>query len=154
MYSKTLGQVALVAALLLAGFIAVAASQTETTAAAEKPAILINVTSGMEDLHAVSMGLGLARTSLEHGHSVLVFLNVHAPIFASRTLGDDVKTADFAPVKELLAGIIAKGGTVMVCGHCAEVCSVPKDGLVEGVKISSHGDILDLLKPGMVSFTY
>jgi predicted peroxiredoxin len=120
----------------------------------EKPGILLNVTSGMDDLHAVSMGLGLAKTSLEHGHEVVVFLNVAAPVFATKSLGADVKIADFAPVKDIVAAIIAGGGKVAVCDHCAHVCNVDTANLVEGAVIAGHGGILELVKPGMVSFSY
>lgn len=150
---KKLIYITMALALMLAGVTFATAGGIQA-AAAEKPAVFLNLTSGQEDLHAVSMGLGLALSSLEHGHEVVIFLNVHAPVIASASLGDDVKIADFPPVKELLARAIAQGATVLVCGHCTEVCGVAKDSLIDGVKVSQHGDVLTHLKPGMVSFSY
>ncbi|MCC6145025.1 MAG: DsrE family protein [Candidatus Hydrogenedentes bacterium] len=119
-----------------------------------KPGILVNVTSGKDSLHAVSMGLGLAKTALEKGQEVVVFLNVDAAVFATKSLGDDVQIADFAPVKKLVGDIIAAGGTVAVCEHCAHVCKVDTTDLVDGAVLSAHGSVLDMLKPGMVGFSY
>ena len=142
-------------ATLTMGIIAcILAQPFARVSAEEKPAILVNITSGMDDLHAVSMGLGLAQTSLKHGHEVLVFLNVHAPVFATSSLGEDVKIADFPPVKEMIATVINSGGRIMVCGHCSSVCGVSKEDLIPSVSVSEHGDVLDALKPGMVGFSY
>lgn len=149
---KLAGLFALCAAVALG--IAFLSPLHSPVSAAKKPAILVNVTSGTEDLHAVSMALGLAGTSLDHGHEVVVFLNVHAPVIASKSLGDDVKIADFPPVREMLSSVIKRGGSVYVCSHCASVCNVAMDTLVEGVKASEHGDVLEALQPGMVGFSY
>lgn len=120
----------------------------------DKPGIFINITSGEDNLHAVSMALGLAKMSIEHGHKVVVFLNVHAPVFASKSFSADVKLADFPPVKQMLADAVDKGATVMVCDHCASVCNVQAADLIEGTTVSSHGDILEQLESGMVCFSY
>lgn len=142
-----------VAAVALAG-VFLGASNPVSGAAVQKPGIFINITSGQEDLHAVSMALGLAKTSLEHGNKVVVFLNVHAPLFASKSLGAEVKFADFPPVRDMLAEAVSKGATVMVCGHCASVCSVMPGDLIAGVTVSEHGGVLERLEPGMVGFSY
>jgi predicted peroxiredoxin len=123
-------------------------------AAVQKPGVFVNVVSGPDDLHAVSMGLSLAGSALERGHKVVVFLNVQGAALAAKTLSEDVKYEDFPPVKTLVADLIAKGATVFVCGHCATICHVATTDVVEGAKISKHGDVLDALEPGMVSVTY
>jgi predicted peroxiredoxin len=119
-----------------------------------QPALLINLTHGKSDLHAASMGLSLAKTALEQGSRVVVFLNVDAAALADRDLGADVRYADFPPVAELLRDIIAKGGKVFVCAHCASVMKVDKDHLAPGIALSDHGDIVRALQPGMVGFSY
>lgn len=129
-------------------------SQAAPATASAKAALLINVTSGKENLHAASMGLNLAKTALEAGHEVVVFLNVAAPILATTTLGDDVKFADFTPVSQLIRDIIAKGGKVIVCGHCAAVSNVAESTLLPGTQVAHHGELLGALKPGMVAFSY
>lgn len=144
-----------VCAVVLTGAgILLATSGSVSGAAVQKPGIFLNITSGQEDLHAVSMALGLAKTSLEHGNKVVLFLNVHAPVIASKNFGAEAKFADFPPVKDMLAEVVAKGGTVMVCGHCAGVCNVSPTDLIAGVSVSEHGDVLNHLEAGMVGFSY
>jgi predicted peroxiredoxin len=119
-----------------------------------KASLLINVTHGKTNLHSASMGLGLAKAALDHGRHVVVFLNVEAAAFADRNLGANVQFADFPPVAELIRDILAKGGQVFVCSHCAGVMKVSREALVPGIVMSEHGDIVEALRSGMVGFTY
>jgi predicted peroxiredoxin len=123
-------------------------------AATAKAPLFFNLTSGKNGVHGISMALGLAADAAAQGHEVVVFLNVEAPPFAARGLGDDVKVADFPPVKTLLAQVIANGGKVLVCDHCARVCNVDQTALINGVTFASHADILGQIKPGTVCFSY
>jgi predicted peroxiredoxin len=116
--------------------------------------LVLNLTSGKEDLHAVSMGLALAIHALEHGHKTVVFLNVHAPELAAKDLGDDVKYADFPPVKQMLTTFMEKGGDLYACEHCSGVCGVGKDELLDGVIITKHGQLLGELNGNSLVFSY
>jgi predicted peroxiredoxin len=129
------------------------AATTPPQAAAKAP-LFFNLTSGKNGLHAISMALGLAGNAAKQGHEVVVFLNVEAPTFASKDLPDDLKVADFPPVKTLLAQVIANGGKVFVCDHCAHICNVDKTSLVSGATVANHAELLPQLKPGMVCFSY
>jgi predicted peroxiredoxin len=100
------------------------------------------------------MGLGLAQSALKDGRKAVVFLNVDAPVFAAKALGDDVKFADFPPVRKMLADFIAAGGQVLVCQHCAHVVKLNPEDLIGGVSMSEHGSVLATLTPGMVVFSY
>ena len=125
-----------------------------STAAKVDTGLLLNLTTGQDDLHAVSMGLNLAKTAVERGIPVVVFLNVAAPVFASTELPAETSYEDFPPVQELLTSIMNGGGKVFVCGHCAEVSGVDVERLLPGVVVSAHGELLDELAPGMVGFSY
>jgi uncharacterized protein len=112
------------------------------------------VTRGKADLHAASMGLALARSALEQGQDVVVFLNVEAAALADRGLGDAVRFADFPPIAHLLRDIVARGGRVFVCRHCASVMKLAPENLAPGVTLSAHADVLKALPPGVVAFSY
>lgn len=125
-----------------------------TTAASAKAPLLVNITRGRSDLHAASMGLALAKTALERGHRVTVFLSVAAPALATKDLGPDVRLEGFPPVSELVREIVAKGGKVIVCGHCASVLALDPASMQPGVTFAQHGDWLDAIEPGTVGFSY
>ena len=127
---------------------------TQAAPTSESYGVVLNLTSGTDDLHAVSMGLALAIHSLEHGHETAVFLNVHAPELASTELGDDVKYADFPPVKEMLGTFMEKGGTLYACEHCTGVCGVATEELLDGIVVTKHGKLLAALNGNSLVFSY
>jgi predicted peroxiredoxin len=149
-------RVALAAALTTTTLLGGCAQQAvePNTAADVETGVLLNLTTGQDDLHSVSMGLNLAKTAAERGLPVVVFLNVAAPVFASTALPPDTRYEDFPPVQELLAAIMAGGGKILVCGHCAEVSGVDLSTLLPGIQVSEHGALLDELNSGMVGFSY
>ena len=99
-----------------------------------KPSLLINLTSGKEDPHAVTMALMLATRSQQAGRPTIVFFNVHAPPLAARDLPDSVALPGEAPVKKLLADFIRSKGRVYVCSHCLGVAGMKNEDLVDGAQ--------------------
>jgi predicted peroxiredoxin len=100
------------------------------------------------------MALALAQSALKDGYPSVVFLNVAAPVFATKNLGDEVKFADFPPVKKMLAEFMAAGGRVFVCGHCAHVVNLKQEDMMDGAKTVAHGELLAAMLPGTLVFSY
>jgi predicted peroxiredoxin len=151
-----LGAVLLLSSAAACSHAASAGASSPVTAAdvPARAALLINVTHGKSDLHAACMALGLAKTALERGHKVVVFLNVEAAGLAAADLSADVRYADFPPVQQQLRAIMDAGGKVYVCGHCAGIMGVSKDNVLAGITMTDHGSVLDALSPGMVGVSY
>jgi copper chaperone CopZ/predicted peroxiredoxin len=145
-------------AISLAGYqgrpAAAAPGVSDTAGTAGKPPILVNITRGKNDLHAVSMALGLAQSALKNGRKATVFLNVEAPQFAARDLNEDLHCPDFPPVKKLIADFIAQGGRVLICEHCARVVKLDPKNLIDGATVVAHGELLNALTPGTMVFSY
>jgi copper chaperone CopZ/predicted peroxiredoxin len=148
----------ILAAITAAGYkgqLASAAQSTSATpTASNKQPIVVNITRGKNDLHAVSMAIGLAQSAIKDGRQAVVFLNVEAPIFAAKDLRDDVKFADFPPVKKMLADFVAMGGRLLVCGHCAHVVKLEQRNMIDGAKVLGHGELFTATPPGTVVFSY
>ena len=125
-----------------------------TTATSAKQPILVNITRGKGELHAVSMALGLAQAAIKDGRSAAVFLNVQAPIFAAKDLDDDLKYEGFPPIKKMLADFITSGGRVLVCGHCAHVVKLQPVDMIDGAKVVAQGELFTALTPGTLIFSY
>ena len=123
-----------------------------TSGASSKQPILVNLTRGKTELHAVSMALGLAQSAVKDGRPCVVFLNVEAAVFAAKDLSSDLKCADFPPVKKMLADFVAAGGRVMVCGHCAHVGKLKSKDLIEGAKLLTQPELFAAIAPGTVVF--
>jgi copper chaperone CopZ/predicted peroxiredoxin len=148
----------IIAAITAAGYKAQLASAEQSKSAtpttSNKQPILVNITRGKNELHAVSMALGLAQSAIKDGREAAVFLNVEAPIFAAKDLGDDIKFADFPPIKKMLADFIAQGGRVLICGHCAHIVKLEQGNMIDGAKVLAHNELFSTMPPGTVVFSY
>jgi copper chaperone CopZ/predicted peroxiredoxin len=129
-------------------------SKPVTPTTSSKQPILVNITHGKNELHAVSMALGLAQSAIRDGREAAVFLNVDAPIFAAKDLGDDIIFADFPPIKKMLADFIAQGGRVLICGHCAHIVKLEQGNMIDGAKVLAHNELFATMSPGTVVFSY
>lgn len=113
-----------------------AAVLVPASAPAEDPRpIFYNVTS--DDAWTAGMSLAQANVAAARGHPVTVFLNVRAVHLADR----DAVLGSFGPSgktpAELVAALLAKGQTVLVCGTCMKVGGMQKADLLDGVSMAS-----------------
>jgi predicted peroxiredoxin len=136
------------------------ATQTPTAAggaAMERPAeptLLLNVTSGTEDPHALRMALDLAGEALRQGRRVVLFFNVHAVPWAAKSGPGNLTFGDGPPLQEMLRERIAEGATVLVCPHCMEVARVTEDELLEGARTATPQTLFASLGPNTTVFSY
>jgi predicted peroxiredoxin len=100
------------------------------------------------------MAIGLAQSAIKDGRKAAVFLNVEAPVFAAKDLGDDIKYADFPPVKKMLADFAATGGRVLVCGHCAHIVKLDQRDMIDDAKLLGHDELFTAMPSGTVVFSY
>lgn len=131
-----------------------ASDELATPPASRKQPILVNITRGKNELHAVSMALGLAQSAIDDGRNATVFLNVEASAFAAKDADKELKFADFPPIRKMLTDFIAKGGRVLVCGHCAHVAKLEQKSMIDGVKVIGHGELFTAMPSDTVVFSY
>lgn len=131
-----------------------ASAQVPVAEKAERPTVIVNITRGIDDLHAASMAIGLASNAIKAGRRSVIFLNVHAPVLAKADLPVELKFADFPSVKEMLASFVAEGGELYVCGNCAAVTKVAESNLIKGAVVVGHGDLFKKLPAAALTFSY
>jgi predicted peroxiredoxin len=140
---------------LLAVGIGYLAHATRASGQAEgKGTLVINLTSGKEDLHAVTMGLELAGHALNDNREVIVFMNVRAPELASKHLPATIGLADKQPIPEMMNDLMKRGASFLCCPSCMKVLGVQETDLVSGVKLASKERLFGPLGAGAVVFSY
>lgn len=97
--------------------------------AAQPSPLFVNMTT--EDPPRARMGLIFALHQLERGHPLTVFLNDRGVFLASRP-----DAARYGEHQKLLAELLAKGATLMVCTMCIRHYGVAEANLVEGARLS------------------
>jgi predicted peroxiredoxin len=150
---RTLHVVLAMSICLVADHVAIA--HDSDSPEAQKPTLVINLTSGTEDLHAVVMGLHFAEHGLADGREVVVFFNVKAPPLARKELADTVKFKEMPPVRAMIVSLLEQGAKMVVCPMCAEITGVKAEELASGIDmIEDRKQIFDHLHANAVVFTY
>lgn len=101
-----------------------------TALAGANDPLFINLTSS--DSHRALMALTFGQAQMERGHPLTVYLNDKAVLVASRK-----NASKYAEQQNILAGIAAKGGTVLVCPMCSRKFGVAEKDLAQGARLTS-----------------
>jgi predicted peroxiredoxin len=143
-------------ATVLMGFVLGCTNQTTTKlpATTDKPTIVLNITSGKEDLHAVAMALHLAGHSLADGRTTVLFFNVHAPAIAAKELADDVKFGDGLPIRQQVEELLKKGAKAYVCPFCVQSLGLKPDDFIPGIEMATRESLFSHLHTNTTVFTY
>lgn len=118
-----------VVALALA--LALGASLSAVPARAEsKDPLFINLTS--DDAHRVRMALAFGGNQHGLGHGLTVFLNDKGVLVASKANADK-----FAEQQKMIADLVSKGATVLVCPMCMKHYGVKESDLLPGLVVGN-----------------
>ena len=154
MRNHSMQTIGIVAGLAIVVAIGVWWPTAGAAAAKDSPDFVLNVTSGQEDLHAVTMALQLAGHALHAERDVTVFLNVRAPALAHKNLSDKVAFHGNPPIQKMLTNVMSRGARIIVCPACATVMGVAEGDLLPGVQLASRELLFGQLGPDAVVFSY
>jgi predicted peroxiredoxin len=129
------------------------AAQQNAASHGAKSTVLLNVISGREDPHPVTMALQLAGHALDDGRNVVLFFNVKGVSIPQRSLPATLAYHD-QPIKSLLSDLVDRGATVLVCPACMQAEGVSADDLIDGAETASRAKVFDPLDAHAVVFTY
>ncbi len=105
--------------------------------------LFVSVTSNAHK--EVGMGLSIAYAMQDAGVQTTVLIGADALNVVKVQGGQNI----FGPMnktpREIIQGLIKKGGTVMVCGMCAKFDDLMKHDVIEGVKIVNGTDVYKAL---------
>lgn len=92
--------------------------------------LFVNLTT--DEAHRANMALVFAKSAVERGHPVAIWLNDKGVFLATRT-----NAAAFAGQQTMLGELMAKGVTVIVCPYCMKHYGVTEGDLIAGAKVSN-----------------
>ncbi len=107
--------------------------------------IVVHLSHFADDLHAVTMSLGLAAGMANEGATVTLMLDLEGPRLVDNRQSLDKTWGGGKSVGELYDAFIAAGGTVLVCPHCAHHTGLTSDNLRDGARIAAEGELAKLV---------
>jgi predicted peroxiredoxin len=119
-----------------------------------KPCIVFNITSGKDDLHALTMALQLAGHALDDGREVVLFMNVRATELARKDASPTLAFRENPPLQTMLKKLMERGAKMLVCPHCMKVQGVEPADLLPGAEVASRETLFGNLGPNAHVFSY
>ncbi|NDJ60001.1 MAG: sulfur reduction protein DsrE [Chloroflexi bacterium] len=116
--------------------------------------LLVNLTSGKDNLDKASVALVVANAGIAGGQETAIFLSVEAVMLAQQGFADDLQGQGFKPLKELIDTFIEGGGMLWVCPPCANVRNVAEDNLIPGAVFAGGARLVEFLSQGAGSVSY
>lgn len=116
--------------------------------------LLVNLTSGKDNLDKASVAFVVANAGIAGGQETAVFLSVEAVRLAGQGFADDLQGEGFKPLKELIEAFLSGGGMIWVCPPCANVRGVTEDTLVAGAVFAGGARVVEFLSQGAGSVSY
>jgi predicted peroxiredoxin len=111
-------------------------------ASADVTSTVVHLGHGTDDLHAVTMGLGIATVLAKRPESkVTLFLDREGVRVADRRTRGDLRWGHSKTLAELYDAFVAAGGEVLVCSHCAEAGALAAEQLRAGARIGSDDEV-------------
>jgi predicted peroxiredoxin len=81
-------------------------------------------------------------------------MNVHAAQLATTKSPEGLRFKEMPTVREQIAGLVGKGGRVVVCPGCMKVGGITKEDLLPGVEVSSKEALFGPLDRNAAVFSY
>lgn len=116
----------LISALLIATALVAAAPANAGSA----DPLFLNMTA--DEAHRASMALQFSRMQQERGHPVTLFLNDRGVL-----VGSKANAAKYKEQQQLIADILKKGGSVLICPLCVKHYGVAEADLLPGIKFGN-----------------
>jgi len=111
--------------------------------------LLINLTTAKDSPDRTTVAFVVANAGVAAGQEVVIFLNVEAVRLAVPGYADDITSAGFKPLKELLETF-----TIWVCPPCFNARGLDKEHLITGASFAGGAPVVEFLAQGAASLSY
>ena len=116
--------------------------------------LLINSTNGAEHPEKATLPFILANNAAIAGQDAIVLLTIEAVRLATRGGAVGVHHEGLPPVGEIIGELIENGGQVWACQSCTGPRGITQDDLVDGARIGTSIEVVELLTQGAASLTF
>ncbi len=121
---------------------------------AETSKLVVLITRGLDDERS-SVAWNVANGGISSGLEVTVFLVSSGVDWVRKGAAEVAHLNPLDPsMKDMVGGLMANGGTVLVCPPCANVRGYAEEDLLEGVIITGSPAMHELIKQGAATLSF
>lgn len=106
--------------------------------------VLIVISCGTDNPNRSTRGIHLATVAHKAGKNVTVFLLDDAVNLAKEGMIDYLRAATGDIADDLMTYLQAKGVPILVCTPCAEARRITTEDLIEGARMASAAELIEL----------
>ena len=111
--------------------------------------LCVIVAYAKDNVDKATIGFTLAKAAMDRGERVTVILASEGVRLAVKGYADDMNNGEpFKPLKELMDGLLEKGGVLNVCAPCMKKRNITEHDVVqhEHVRFIAGLDVIRILK--------
>ncbi len=116
--------------------------------------LLIHASHGKDDPEPATLPFVLGNNAAIAGQDVVVLLTTEAVWLATEGGAEGVESEGLPPLAQIMGELVENGGQVWACQSCTKPRGIGDDDLVEGARIGTSMEVVELLAKGAASFTF
>lgn len=116
--------------------------------------MLTQATHGKEDPERATLPFILANVAASADRQAIVLLTAEGVWLATRGYAKDVRKEGFEPLEELIDSFVAAGGEVWACGACTRPRGITEEHLIDGARIVSAANVVEVMLSGVPTLSF
>jgi predicted peroxiredoxin len=116
------------------------------------PKILVNCTYGKENPEKAILPFIVGNVSATADQKTVVFLTIEGVRVATKGYAEGIQKEGFPSLPDLIKSFVSNGGEIWACGACTKPRGITEADLIEGAKIVTAANLVEVLASGAATF--
>ena len=116
--------------------------------------LVIHASRGAEDPERATLPFVLGNNAAVAGQDPVILLTIEAVHLATKGGADGVHQEGLPPLPEIMGEYVANGGAIWACQSCTKPRGIGEDDLIEGARVGTSMEVVELLAGGAASFSF
>ena len=114
----------------------------------------VSLTRSLDDPDRATVAFVVASAAVASGQETMVFLSTEGVRLAIQGAADAIHEEGFQPLKDLIAGFVEAGGSILVCAPCFKKRGLDSGKLIPGAAIVGGARLVEFLSQGAPCVSY
>lgn len=116
--------------------------------------LVIHASRGAEEPERATLPFVLGNNAAVAGQEAVILLTIEAVHLATEGGAEGVHKEGLPPLAQIMAEYLANGGAIWACQSCTKPRGIGEEDLVEGARIGTSMEVVELLAGGAASFAF
>ncbi len=116
--------------------------------------LLIHCTRGQEDPERATLAFIVGNVAASADQEVVLLLTIEGVWLATKGYAHAIHKEGFPPLNDVLQSFVSNGGQIWACGTCAKPRGITETQLIEGAKIVTAANVVEVLVQGAATLDF